>query len=108
MPRQASLAPAADLLAMAVGILVAFKAFEDVVAVLVAVFGRGLGRIARAHAGAAQEQQYLIFARYHVQLFDELIIGHPAWIGAPLDRTMLGLGDGDAADPVALGIGAHV
>ena len=93
---------------MAVGILVALKTFEDVEAVHVAVLGRQLGRMARPHAGAAQEQQHLVFAGLGSQLREEVGIRYAARIGGPLHRTVLGIGDVDPADPVALGIRAHI
>jgi len=45
-PRQAGLAPASYRLAMSVGILVAFKAFQNIEAIGLAVFRRQLGGVA--------------------------------------------------------------
>ena len=74
----------------------------------VAVLGSQFGRMAGAHAGAAQEQQDIVLARYLAQLGQKIRIRDAARIGVPLYRRMLNVVDVDPADPVAFGIGAHV
>ena len=51
------MAPAAAAVALAVGVLVALEAFEDVVAVGIAGLGRGFRGMAGALARAAKEHQ---------------------------------------------------
>ena len=56
---------------MPLGILVSFKAFQDVEAVRIAVLGSELGGVPRAHAGAAQEQHRTL--AFHAGLAEILL-----------------------------------
>ncbi len=57
IPGQADAAPAADLVALAMGVLVAFKAFKNVVTGSITGLGRGACGIVRTGTRAADEHQ---------------------------------------------------
>ncbi len=104
MPGQAGGTPAADAVALAVGVLVALEAFEDVVAVGEARFGGGLGCRVGTSAGTTQEHQQGLGGFRMFQGLDEMRVGLIARIGLPFDFD----GARHTADPVPLGFGPHV
>src|SRR5574343_1449146 len=77
-PRQTGLAPAADGLAMAAGVLVALEAFEDVVAVAEAGFGRCRSCRYRAGTAAAEEHDQRFRIDLALQLGHEVRVAHAA------------------------------
>ena len=98
------MAPAADLVAMPGGILVAFKAFQDVVAVRIAVFSRQLGGCAGARAATAEEQYQGFRIDLPFQLGEEAGVGMHARPARPFDFHCAG----NASYPVPFRPAAHV
>src|SRR6266581_9188427 len=103
-PRQALDAPAADAVALAVGILVALETFEDVVAIGESRLGGGLGRRTGTVATAADEHQQRFAVDGVAQLVDEMFIEAVARIGEPLDLDR----PRNASDPVEFGARADI
>lgn len=98
------MAPAADRVAVAVGILVAFEALEDVVAVAVTGFTGQSGGAIRAHATAAQEHDQRFAVDLALQFGQEMRIAHSPRVLVPFDLD----GIGNAPDPVPFGAGPHI
>ena len=98
------MAPAADLVAVSVGVLVAFEAFQNVVGVGEACAHGEVGSGVRAHAAAAQEHYQRFRVHLALELGQEMGVGLVTGIKHPFefDRAR------HAADPVPLGTGAHV
>ncbi|CAM2159223.1 hypothetical protein PT2222_50163 [Paraburkholderia tropica] len=108
-PGQAAEAPSRDRLAMAFGVLVAFEAFEQIVGVREAGFGRFDGRELRAGRAAAEEQHGRVgVADGALELGDEVGVRHAAWVARPFDVGILAVADHGAAHPVEFGARAHV
>ncbi len=103
-PGQPGVAPAADPVALAVGILVALEALKDVVAVGIAVCAGELRRTIRADAAAAKEHDHSLGRDLALQFGQEIGIAHAARVLVPLDLD----GARNAADPVPFGAGTHV
>src|SRR5574343_2092761 len=103
-PRQAGLAPAADGVAMAAGVLVALEALQDVVAVAVTGFGRSRSRRHRAGAAAAEEHHQRLRVDLALQFCQKIRIAHTARILVPFDFDRVG----NAPDPVPFGTGADI
>src|SRR6185369_1767971 len=104
MPGQAGMAPAADPVALALGVLVAFEAFQDVVAVAVTDFGRRSGRGDRAHAAAAEEHDRRLRIDLALQFGEEIRVADAARVLVPFDLD----GIRDAAHPVPFGPGPDI
>ena len=98
------MAPAADLVAVPVGVLVALEAFQDVVGVGVAGRGGQVGGRIGAGATAAQEHHQHLGIDLALELGQEVGVGFVAGVEHPFDLD----GVGHAADPVPFGAGAHV
>src|SRR5574343_159135 len=103
-PRQAGLAPAANVAAMPVGILVALETLENVVAVVVAGLGSGSCRADGAHAATAQEHDQGFRIDLALQFGNEIRVAHTARVLVPLDLD----GIGHPSDPIPLGAGTYI
>lgn len=103
-PGQTCKTPAADRAAATVGILVSFKAFENVETVGKARLGRRGGRCPRADTAAADEQQQGFVVDSALEFSQEIRVGFHAGVGLPFDFD----GIRDAADPVQFGAAANI
>src|SRR5574343_257168 len=103
-PRQTGLAPAADGVAMAAGVLVALEAFEDVVAVAEAGFGRYRSCRYRAGTAAAEEHDQRFRIDLALEFGQEVRVAHAARVLVPFDLDRIG----NAADPVPFGAGPDI
>lgn len=93
---------------MALCILVAFEAFQDIEAICITVFGREPGGMARANARAAEKEQHIVLLCHLRQLLNEIRVRRASRIQAPLDGEMSILGKGDTSYPVAFGIRPYI
>ena len=97
-------APAANLAALAVRVLVALEAFEHVVALEMRRFTGQGGSVVRAHAAAADEHQQGLTIDLLLQLGQEMRVGSVVRVAQPLDLD----GTRNAPDPIPFGARAHV
>lgn len=103
-PGQSGKTPATDLAAVAVGILVALKAFQDVVGVGIARAGSQGGRCVGAGTAAAQEHHQGLWIDLSLELGEEMGVGLVARVGQPFEFN----GARYPANPVPLGAGAYI
>src|SRR5260221_4973679 len=89
-PRQAGPAPATDGAAVLRPVLGALDAFENVVGLFPARAGRGIRGRMRAHAGAAQEHDGLVFWHGSGKLAEKFRVLTAAGVGLPFDGQRAG------------------
>src|SRR6266540_5118508 len=83
--------PTAYRIAMTLGVLVAFEAFEDIVGIGVTGLGRNDGGLMRARARAAQEHHRRFGLRNSgLKLIEKLRIALTARVGVPFDQHRFG------------------
>ena len=96
--------PATHGIAMSLGVLVALKAFKDVVAIRIArVIRQARGRI-RTHAAAADEHDQRLRINLTLQLDEKMRITHAARILIPFNFN----GIRNPANPIPFGSGSHI
>ena len=104
MPGQAGFAPAVDLVALAIGILVALESLKDIETIAVAIFCGKSSRAIRTNPAASTEEDQGFVIDLTLQFGKKVRVAHSAGVLIPfhLDRT------GDASDPIPLGTGPHI
>lgn len=98
------MAPAPQFSALPAGILVAFKAFENVIAGDPSGFRCGYGGVMRTDAAAADEKYLRFTVDLLSQLGQKIQIGMSVRPALPFDLD----GARDAPDPRPFGTGSHV
>ena len=98
------MAPASDLVAVPVGILVALETLQDVVGVGEARARSKTCACIGAGAAAAQEHHQCFRIDLTLELGQEMRIRFISGVQHPFDLDRVG----DAADPVPFGTGAHI